>query len=101
MNSLAEILVPRAYLEALYVILAELEREGADPKVPDTELEREAARRGIAIIDSGKWKQRDTSIHLPPSWIRELLEKFASGEMSLLDEPKPKRRHRTNASISR
>jgi hypothetical protein len=101
MNSLAEILVPRAYLEALYVMQVELEREESDQKVRDAELEREAARRGIAIIDSGKWKQRDTWIHLPPSWIREILERFASGEASLLGESKPKRRRRKNASISR
>jgi hypothetical protein len=36
MNSLAGILVPRAYLEPLYVIQAELEREGPDSKLPDS-----------------------------------------------------------------
>lgn len=30
--------------------------------------------QGIALIDAGKWKQRDTWVHLPPSWIRQILE---------------------------
>lgn len=81
---LSEILLPRAYLEALYVIQAELEREKPEAKLPDAEQERRAATRGIALIDAGKWKQRDTWIHFPPSWIRQILERFASGEMSLL-----------------
>ena len=42
--------------------------------------------RGIALIDSGKWKQRDTWVHFPSSWIRQILERFASGETSLLEE---------------
>jgi hypothetical protein len=91
-NKLSEVLVPRAYLEALYVIQAELERAGPEPKVPDRELEREAARRGIATIDAGKWKQRDTWVHLPPSCIRQILEMFVSGKTSLVDECPPKRR---------
>lgn len=83
-SRLSELLVPHAFLEALYVIQAELEREEPDSEHPDAEQERRAARRGIALIDAGKWKQRDTWIHLPPSWIRQILERFASGETSLL-----------------
>lgn len=86
LNKLSEILLPRAYLEALYVIQAELERAEPHSKLPDTELERAAASRGIALIDSGGWKQRDTWVHFPSSWIRQILERFASGETSLLDE---------------
>ena len=93
-NKLSEILLPRAYLEALYVIQAELERAGPEPKAPDTKLEREAARRGIAVIDLGKWKQRDAWVHLPPSWVRQILEMFASGKTSLVDEFPPKRRRK-------
>lgn len=98
-NRLSEILLPRAYLEALYVIQTELERAGPEAKAPDTELEREAARRGIATIDAGKWKQRDTWVHLPPSWIRQILEMFASGQTSLVDPCTPKRRRRKKAPV--
>ena len=85
-NKLSEILLPGVYLEALYVIQAELERAEPTSKLSDAELERSAANRGIALIDSGEWKQRDTWVHFPSSWIRQMLERFASGEISLLEE---------------
>lgn len=85
-KGLIEIFLPRVYLEALYVIQAELEREGSDSGLSGTELKRAAATRGIALIDSGEWKQRDTWVHFPSSWIRQILERFACGETSLLDE---------------
>jgi hypothetical protein len=91
-DRLADILQPGVILEALHVILAELERMPADSELPETEKEREAARRGIALIDAGKWKQRDTTIHFPRSWIREIVERFALGKLSLLDLEPPKRR---------
>jgi hypothetical protein len=69
-DRLMEILAPRAYLEALQVILAELEREPADSKIPEADMEQAAARRGITLIDSGKWKQHDTTIYLPKSWVQ-------------------------------
>ena len=59
------ILAPRAYLEALHMILEELEREPTESTISEPEREHAAARRGIALIDAGKWKQRDTSIYLP------------------------------------
>jgi hypothetical protein len=70
---------PHVFKEALYVIPAEIEREGIDSKIPEAEIERVAATRGIALIDAGKRKQRDTWVHIPPSWIREVLEMFARG----------------------
>jgi hypothetical protein len=103
MNKLSAIFLPRVYLEALYVIQAELERAGPDSKASDAELERAAARRGIALIDSGMWKQRDTWFHFPSSWIRQILERFASGETSLLDVSAtdlPMRRRRKGATSS-
>jgi hypothetical protein len=93
-DRLEEILAPRAFYEALQVILAEIEREPADSKIPDAEIERVAARRGIALFDAGKWKQRDTTIYLPRLWIRQILEMFANGDLSLLDSPPPKPRRR-------
>ena len=84
MNRLAEILLPRVYLEALYVLQAELEREKPDSRTTDAEMEKAAAKRGIARVDAGKWKQRDTWVHFPSSWIREILEGFANGEISVL-----------------
>lgn len=86
MNKLSEILLPRAYLEALYVMQAVLERAKPGSDLSNAEQERAAATRGIASIDSGKWKQHDTWVHFPPSWIREILERFASGETSLLED---------------
>jgi hypothetical protein len=56
-DRLAEILAPRAFYEALHVILAEIEREPADSKISEGEFEPAVARRGIALIDAGKWKQ--------------------------------------------
>jgi hypothetical protein len=86
MTTLSEILLPRAYLEALYVIGAELERAEPGAGLSDAELERAAASRGIALVDSGRWKQRDTWVHFPSSWIRQILERFACGELSLIEE---------------
>ncbi len=91
-DRLEEILAPRAFYEALQVILAEI--EPVDPKIPEAEREQIAARRGIALMDAGKWKQRDTTIHLPPTWIRQVLEMFANGDLSLLDPSPPKRRRK-------
>ena len=65
MNNLIQIFLPRVYLEVLYVIQGELEYEASDSKLSDTERERSAARRGIALIDAGEWKQRDTWVHFP------------------------------------
>lgn len=86
-NKLSEILLPRAYLEALYVIGAELERAEPGSGLSDAELEQAAASQGIALVDSGKWKQHDTLVHFPSSWIRQILEMFACGQLSLIEEP--------------
>jgi hypothetical protein len=93
-DRLEEILAPRAFYEALQVILAEIEREPSDSTIPEAEFERIAARRGIALLDARKWKQRDTTIYLPESWVRQILEMFAHGDLSLLDPP-PKRRRKS------
>jgi hypothetical protein len=85
-NELSKILLPRAYLEALYVIQAELERVEPGSELSDAELERAAAKGGIALIDSGAWKQHDTGVHFPSSWIRQILQRFASGQTSILEE---------------
>ena len=84
-DRLAEILIPVAYTEALRVILAELECEPIDLKRPDIELEREAATRAMQLVETGKWKQHDTTIHVPPSWIRQILEYFAQGDLSIVN----------------
>jgi hypothetical protein len=94
-DRLADILRPHVFREALQVILAELERMPPNSELPESEKEREAARRGIALIDAGKWKQRDTTIHFPRSWIREIVERFALGKLSVLD-PKPLKRRRSS-----
>ena len=93
-DRLGEILAPRAFYEALQVIVAEIEREPAESQIPEAEIEQVAARRGIAVIDAGKWKQRDTTIYLPPSWVRQILEAFASGELSILNPTPPRRRRK-------
>lgn len=93
LEKLREIFVPRVFLEALYVMLEEFERIGPDTGLPDAELEKLAARRGMELIDADRWKQRDTWCHFPPSWVRQVLEMFASGRISLLD-PTPKARSR-------
>lgn len=100
-DSLANILRPRVLLEALQVILAELERMPADTKLPESERERAAARRGIELIDAGKWKQCDTTIHFPRSWIREIVERFALGELSMLDPEPPKQPKRRRSQLKR
>lgn len=91
-DRLADILRPHVFREALQVILAELDRMPADSKLSEPEQEREAARRGIALIDAGKWKQRDVTIHFPRLWMREIVQRFALGKLSLLDPEPPKRR---------
>jgi hypothetical protein len=93
-DRLEEILAPRAFYEALQVILAEIERGPADSTISEAEIEKVAARRGIALMDAGSWKQRDTTIHLPPSWIRQILEMFANGDLSLLDLSPPMHRRK-------
>ena len=104
-DRLVEILLPHVIQEVLQIMLGEMEREPADPEKPDIEVEREAAVRGIRLVDSGKWKQRDTTIHFPPSWIRQVLELFAHGRLSLVDPSpteRPRRsRRRTKPSTSR
>jgi len=65
-NELTEILLPRAYLEALYVIQAELER--AEPGSSSQTRNWSVLPLVAALIDSGKWKQRDTWVHFPSSW---------------------------------
>ena len=97
-DRLVDILLPHAYLEALFVMQAEIEREGTDSKIPEAELETIAATRGIALIDAGKWKQRDTWMHFPPSWIRQLLEMFVRGDLSLLNPTQPKQRRKRGPS---
>jgi len=99
-DRLAEILLPHAYLEALYVIQAELERQGKSD-VSDGVLEKAAATRGIALIDAGKWKQRDTWVHLPPSWVRQILEMFIRGELSLLGPSPTRQQQKTKRSKAR
>jgi hypothetical protein len=94
-DRLVEILLPHVFQEAVHVILAGLEHEPSDSKTPEAEMEKVAARRGIALIDAGKWKQRDTTIHFPPSWVREILETFARGDVSLLNSRPPKRRRKS------
>jgi hypothetical protein len=69
-NRLADILRPHVIREALQVIAGELDRMPVDSEFPESEKELEAARRGVALIDTGKWKQRDTTIQFPQSWIR-------------------------------
>jgi hypothetical protein len=91
-DNLADILRPYVVREAQQVILAELERMPVDTELQESDRERAAARRGIELIDAGKWKQSDTTIHFPRSWIREIVERFALGELSLLDPEPPKRR---------
>jgi hypothetical protein len=98
-DRLVEILLPHAYLEALYIIQAEIERESTDPNVPEAELETIAATRGIAVIDAGKWKQRDTWVHFPPSWIRQILEMFARGDLSVLNPTQPKQRRKARSKV--
>ena len=93
-DRLGEILSPHVFHEAVQVILAEVEREPADSKIPEAEIEQVAARRGIALIDVGKWKQRDTFIHFPSSWVRQILEQFVRGDLSLLNPRPPKRRRK-------
>jgi hypothetical protein len=86
-DRLTEILLPHVIREVLQIMLAEMEREFASPDMPDTEVERDAALSGIRLVDSGKWKQRDTTIHFPPSWIRQILELIAEGKLSFVDPP--------------
>jgi hypothetical protein len=99
-DRLVEILLPHAYLEALYVIEAELERQGKS-NVSDAVMEKAAATRGIALIDAGKWEQRDAWVHLPPSWIRQILEMFIGGEQSPLGPPPTRQRQKTKRSKAR
>lgn len=77
-------MLPHVYSEAVRVIAAELERQPPDPSIPDTESAKAAAGRGIALIDAGKWKQHDIWVHFPSSWVRQILEMFQRGELSLL-----------------
>jgi hypothetical protein len=73
----------------------------ADSELPESEKEREAARRGIELIDVGNWKQRDTTIHFPRLWIREIVERFALGKLSLLNPSRPSVSDRQQGSTHR
>lgn len=72
--------------EALEAILTELEGELRDSAIADTDKEKLAAQRSIALIDAAKWKHQHTDIYIPASWVRQILERFASGEVSLLED---------------
>ena len=95
-DRLVEILLPHAYTEALEAMLAELNGELRESAIPDDEKQKLAAERGIALIDAGKWKHRYKDVFIPASWVRQILERFASGESLLLKdevvEAKPKKR---------
>lgn len=93
-DRLIEILLPHVYLESMEVILAELERQPPDSTIPDAEMEKLAAQRGIALIDAGKWKQRHTEIYFPQSWVRQILETIAQGKISLCNPESERSRRR-------
>ncbi len=77
-------------------MLAELDGELRESAIADTEKEKLAAQRSIALIDTGKGKHRHQDVFIPASWVRQILERFASGESLLLKdevvEAKPKKR---------
>lgn len=94
-DRLMEILRPRVLHEAMVLILSELEKLTTRDAPDDAALEKLAATRALAVIDAGRWKQQDTWLHFPPSWIREVVDLFASGRVSVLDpveaSPPPKK----------
>jgi len=70
------------FKELLYVMLAEIEREGIDSKIPETEIESRGYARPCT---DRRWKVGAAGhLGFPPSWIREILEMFAGGDLSLL-----------------
>lgn len=85
-DRLSEILAHHAFREAMYLILAELESGAIDPTLSEEQMEREAAKRALAVLDANKWKQRDTWIHLPKTWICQIIEMIARGDVSVLSQ---------------
>src|ERR1700693_2538528 len=78
-DRLVEILLPHAYREALEAILTELEGELRDSAIADTDKEKLAAQRSIALIDAGKWKHQHTDI----SRIRQVMQVTGSSRMTI------------------
>jgi hypothetical protein len=66
--------------------LRSVELQRISPSIANTDKEKLAAQRSIALIDAGKWKHQHTDIYIPASWVRQILERFASGEVSLLED---------------
>jgi hypothetical protein len=96
-DRLMEIFTPHVIREAMLLILSELEKLGPNEATDDVAMEKLGATRALAVIDAGRWKQQDTWCHFPASWVREVVDMFATGRVSVLGPaddspvPKPKR----------
>jgi hypothetical protein len=84
-DRLEEILLPYAILEAWHLIADNIEDAPADSPIPESELERTAARKAISVLDSGQWKRKDTTFYIPQSWVRQILEVHERGDLSVLN----------------
>lgn len=84
-DSLLEVLLAHAYLEALRVMHAVVAGMGPDSAAPGLHWVKHAARRGMELIDAGRWKQHGTAVNVPAPLIRQFLVMFARGNIFILE----------------
>ena len=83
-RKLADALMRLAVPQALHLILEEMERLPPESKINVADLEPLAAARAMERVDAGRWKPGPRETHGLGSYVKVILEMFASRQVSLL-----------------